>query len=70
MRTWAAKHSGADGKFDGKDDLGLSTAIFQLNAEWREDVQLFTRVDNRVGVKGTSNLINTVKLGHIGTGTF
>ena len=50
MRTWAAKHAGADGKFDGKDDLGLSTAIVQLNAEWREDVQLFTRVDNRVGV--------------------
>jgi hypothetical protein len=57
MRTWAAKHAGADGKFDGKDDLGLSTAIVQLNAEWREDVQLFTRVDNRVGVRRKIKLI-------------
>lgn len=38
------------GKADGMDDLGRSSTIVQLGATRCEEILLFSRVDNRVGM--------------------
>jgi hypothetical protein len=48
----SVKYIRADGKTDGRDDVGRSKAIVQFSITPFDEIQLFSWVDNRVGARG------------------
>jgi hypothetical protein len=55
MRSRARKRVCVNGKTDGKDGVGRSAVVVQQSTKRCSAVQLFARVDNRVGVRAHQN---------------